>query len=472
MNPDTPAPSSSGRASAALRDRWAVARASRTVRSIGVLVGGTATAHAITALAMPVSSRLYSPEDFSAAAVFAGLVAILSVAACLRFDLAIALPESDEEAADLLALAVLFAVLAASVTAIALLVIPAAWLELLGEPAVVPWLWLVPLGVLVGGAYLALQMWFVRRSGFRAIAVSRIAQSSSAAAAQLGLGFARLTPLGLIVGQLLNSGAGALWLGTSVLLRERAFLRGVSLSGMRRAFTKYRRFPLYSTWEALANACSIYLPILLIAALSTGAEPGYLTLAIFLLQTPMSLLGNAIGQVYLSDAPKALAEGRLDTFTLQSFRTLVRAAAGPLAFLAIASPAAFGLVFGDAWWRAGVLVSWMAPWFFAQFVTSPISTSLHLVGRQRAAMVLQIAGLILRSGGVVAASVSLPSGISEAYAVTGVVFYAAYFVTIAVVLKFRWVDLLRALGNGLPLAALGAIAGGFAWGAIWLLRIA
>jgi O-antigen/teichoic acid export membrane protein len=311
-------------------------------------------------------------------------------------------------------------------------------------------------------------MWFVRRSAFRSIATSRIAQSAAAATAQISLGVARQAPVGLMVGQLLNVGAGAVWLGGAALARDWRLLRHVTVERMARAFAKHRRFPLFSTWEALANASSTQVPILLIAAFAAGPEPGYVTLAIFLLQTPMALLGNSIGQIYLADAPKAQSEGRLKLYTLEFLRASVRAAAGPMAFIGIASPVAFGFVFGQPWARSGILVSWMVPWFFAQFVTSPISTALHILSRQREAMILQVSGLLLRSGGVVLASLLLPARISETYAITGFVFYAAYLSTIARVLRLRWVDLAIALRDGLPLGVAGAGAGGLVAMALFL----
>ena len=62
------------------------------LRAVGVLVGGTATAHAITALSMPIVTRLYAPTDMSLLAIFASLLQILYVAICLRFDIALSLP--------------------------------------------------------------------------------------------------------------------------------------------------------------------------------------------------------------------------------------------------------------------------------------------------------------------------------------------------------------------------------------------
>lgn len=72
--------------------------------SVGVLAGGTGLSQAIMLAMSPVLTRIYSPTDFSMLAAYTALTSILSVAACLRFDIAIPLPEAEHEAANLLGL--------------------------------------------------------------------------------------------------------------------------------------------------------------------------------------------------------------------------------------------------------------------------------------------------------------------------------------------------------------------------------
>jgi O-antigen/teichoic acid export membrane protein len=400
------------------------------VRSIGVLAGGTFAAHAITALAMPISTRLYSPEDFTVVSVFAAVVGILAVAVSLRMDLAVALPESEEDAAALLVMSVIFAAATSGLLALVGSLVPRAAYEVLNLPGLLPYLWLIPPAVFITSVYVSLQMWFVRQKRFGPIARSRAGQATAAAVGQIGLGAMGVAPLGLIVGNALNSGAGAVTLGLGFLLRDRGLLAGLKFSRLKALFRTYDRFPKFSVAEALANAAAIHAPMLVIAALQIGPEAGYLTLALFLLQAPMALLGNAVGQVFLSGAPEAEREGRLTSFTVDVFTNLLRTGMGPLLFAAIVSPFAFGLVFGSDWVRAGVLVAWLAPWFLLQFVTVPIATSLHVIGRQRLAMVLQTTGLIVRLGAVVAAGFLARPWIAEVYAVSGFVFYALCLVAV------------------------------------------
>lgn len=429
------------------------------IRSIGVLVGGTSVAHAITALVMPISTRLYTPHDFTVAAAFTSLLAMISVVACLRFDIAIPLPERDLEAVNLLSLSAISAIAVALLTALALAALPSTAFVALAEPQLLPLLWLLPIAVLIAGLYLALQMWYVRTQAFGVVARSRIAQSTLAAGGQISLGVLGHAPLGLIVGQMMNYGAASLTLGGRFLIRERALWRQVSLPGMAAAFRSNVRFPRYSVWEALANAASIHLPILIIVALAAGPEAGYLTLAMFLLQAPMAVIGNAAAQVYLSGAPEAYRGGSLADYTQTHLGGLLRVATPPLLFLALVSPSAFGLIFGEAWVRAGVLVTWMVPWFLMQFATSPISTALHVVGHQRSAMILQMTGLAVRVGVVVIVGFTAKSWISESYALSSFIFYGMYMAVVVRAVGLTLHDIVSAARGALRFGFLGLGAG-------------
>ena len=66
-------------------------------RGAATLMTGTALAHGIKIAATPVLTRLYGPAEFGVFAVFLAMLNLTSVAACLRFEMAISLPEEDQE---------------------------------------------------------------------------------------------------------------------------------------------------------------------------------------------------------------------------------------------------------------------------------------------------------------------------------------------------------------------------------------
>jgi len=435
-------------------------RADGFVRSVSVLVGGTALAHGITALSLPLVTRLYTPSDFSVLAVFTGLFAILSVAACLRFDVAIPIPEDDGDAANVLGLALISSAVVSAAVAFGVLIAPDILAGWLNQPALQRYLWLLPPAVMLAGSYSALQFWFVRRKAFGSIARTRIAQSCAGAGTQIGFGLLGWAPLGLVLGQALNSGAGAIGLGYRLAATESGRLGTISWARMRAMFSAYDRFPKLSTFEALSNSAGMQLPIIMVAALAAGPEAGYLVLAAYVMQAPMGLLGTAISQVYFSRAPDEHRAGRLGAFTARVFGGLMKGGVGPLVFAGIVAPTVFGIIFGQDWARAGVLVSWMTPWFVMQFLSVPVSSALLVTDNQKAALALQVSGLILRVAAVYLASFLTPDFIAEAYAVSGFVFYLVYVGIVLRVVSARTADISSAVRSGLPAILMWSSGGG------------
>lgn len=419
-------------------------------RAVGVVVGGTALGHAITAAAMPALTRLYTPTEFGMLAIFSAAFAIVAVAVCLRYELAVAIAIADDEAANLLAVAI---VVAAAVSgALALVVVPAAsplaaWL---GQPALAPHVWLLPVCTFLAGAFAALQSWLVRRHQFPTLARTRVAQSVAASGTQIALGVASVGPIGLIAGPIVNSGAGCLSALQRLLRHERPVLRTINPEHMLRVARLHSRFPRFSAAEALANSASIQLPVMLISALGSSAEAGYLMLAMMVVQAPMALLGSAVSQVYLSRAPQEARAGTLGNFTAEVIGSLLRSGVGPLLCLGIAAPFIFPPIFGEAWLRAGAVVAWLTPWFVVHFVTAPVSMALHVIGRQRLALMLQLGGLGLRVGAVLIAANVAGGRLSEAYALSGLAFYLLHFVVVARVAGCHLSQLFLATKIALP----------------------
>lgn len=140
-----------------LRDRIkALLPSGGFLRNVSVLAGGAALAQGLSILAAPLLSRLYAPEDFGVLGVYASLLAIAGVVASLRYELAIPLPEDDAVAGDVLRLALVTCVLISAVAGLVVLVFGSWLVSVLNAPGLAPYLWLLPLGVLVLGLYQAL----------------------------------------------------------------------------------------------------------------------------------------------------------------------------------------------------------------------------------------------------------------------------------------------------------------------------
>lgn len=435
-----------------LNTRLARLRAGGFAPAVGLLVSGTAIGHAITAVAMPVLTRLYTPDDFGLFAVFSAALAIVAVAACLRYEIAIPIPQAEDTAANLLAVAVCAAVLVSAASALAVLpagAIVAGWL---GQPRLESYLWLLPLAILLSGVYAAQQYWLLRHKQFALLARTRISQSAAASGSQLALGAAGASAFGLLTGPVVNLAAGCLRVAPHLFRQRQRLLPAIGAARMWQAARSHANFPLFSTAEALANSAAIQLPVMLIAALASSAEAGQLMLAMYVVQAPMALLGTAVGQVYLTRAAEAWRVGQLGALTTSVVAGLLRTGVGPLLFLGLAAPFLFGPLFGADWRRAGTIVAWLTPWFVMQFLASPVSMALHVAARQRLAMLLQLAGLALRCGAVLLAHQLFGAYLTEAYALSGLLFYLAGLLATAAVANCEAAQFRAAIaGAALPI---------------------
>ena len=427
-------------------------------RAISLLVGGAAIAHLITALSLPIISRLYSPEEFGVLAVFNSVVAITAIAACLRFDIAVPLPEDEAEGFNLLVLSFLVAASVSVLIGIVLFLFYEPIVLFSRQPNLGYGLWLVPFAVFFTASSSALQNWCVRQKAFSAIAQSRIAQSGGASAIQFLGALHHFGPIALMLGSMCNSGAGVLILGPRIF---RYFSKNiVSWRRIKSLAVHYKAFPRYSAIESFLNIAAMQLPIIMISSMVAGKEAGYLLLAISVLQAPMALFGVAVGQVYLSHAPGEERSGTLSTFTIETTRLLVKAGVGPLLAAGCIAPFIFPPIFGEGWGRAGVILAWMTPWFIMQFITSPVSMALIVTGHQRRAMLLQLMNFILRPLSVLIFWIVGSGWITEAYAVSGFLVYFIYFAVVSRTIRTPMSALASALWQAwLPIIGWLAAAG-------------
>ncbi|KAF0279731.1 oligosaccharide flippase family protein [Spiribacter aquaticus] len=368
----------------------------RFIRSVSILAGGTAAGQIIVVAASPVLTRLYSPEDFGLLAVFASLLGILGVVASLRFELAIPLPESDDEAASLTVLSLLVVVgMALLATAI---VIPwrAPIAAAVNAPLLEDYIWLLPLGLFLMGVYQVFNYWAIRTKSYPAIARTKLTQAVSMIAVQIG-GYA-LGPVSLLLGRAFGQAAGTSTLGSLAFVSRREAFRKVTLSGVYKAAARYCNFPLYSSWAGLLNAGGSQIPPILFSAFYSAGAAGLYILAHRVIAMPMTLVGSAIADVFMPNAIDAVREARLRDSVASLQRQLAWIALPPAALLFVAAPEAFRVAFGADWEQAGYMIRWLTPMLVLQFVVSPLSRIFVVLQRQRLSLLLQANLFLLRLG--------------------------------------------------------------------------
>lgn len=340
------------------------------------LVTGTTFAQIIAVLASPLLTRLYGPEAFGFLALFTSITSIIGVVACMRYELAIMLPKTDEEAANLLGLCLLCVVVISGLTVPALYFGGDAILSLLRAPGLEPYLILVPVFVFISGVFLALDYWNSRTKHFGRLSVARITSSLATTGTQLGAGFAGYATGGSLIGaKLVGSAVSTGVLGGQIWRDDRALLcRSISWRGMLEGLKRYKKFPLIDSSSALMNTVSWQLPAFLLTAFFSPVVVGFYSLGFMVLQMPMSLIGSAIAQVFFQRASEAYHQGTLTQLTENLFAVLLKLSVLPMLLLAIAGEELFLVVFGVAWGEAGIYAQILSFWAIFWFISSPLST--------------------------------------------------------------------------------------------------
>lgn len=373
------------------------------------LAGGTTIAQAITVLSLPILARLYPADAFGTAGLFTSLVTIASVIACLRYEFAIMLPSSDEEAANVFGIAFMTPLLFGVLGAIFLVFAGNELVTLLNAPALLNYLWLLPIALWLAGMYQALNYWNSRSKRFGRLSVALVGASATSTTLQLTAGVAgQATAGGLIVGSTAGTAVATGALGIQIWRDQSRLLRdSIRPRRMRQNLLRFRKFPLVDSWGALVNNLAWQMPLLLLSVFFTQTIVGYYAMAFRTIQLPMALIGISIGQVFYQRASVARNDPEaLSSVVLSVFDKLVVIMMIPGIFLTILGQDLFTVVLGKQWAEAGFYVQLLGPWTLVWFIASPLSSLFSVLEYQGRALVVHLSVLLSRTAALIIGGVN------------------------------------------------------------------
>jgi O-antigen/teichoic acid export membrane protein len=404
------------------------ARRSEYVAGVAKLATGAALAQAIGLAAAPVITRLYTPADYGVYASFAALAAIAGTAAALRYDLAVVLPERDEEAAWTvgLCLGLIAAVVAVLSVALGIAWVASPWLR--GQP-VAPLLWLLPPATAFSAAGLVAASWANRKRAYGALARVRVAAAVLPPAVSVGTYFiAGSTALGLTLGWVAGL-AATLALSLRVLRRAGAPLPSPLPAARARwgeMARRYRQFPRFNLGMTVLEQLTASLPVLAFATLFSPAAAAWFALANNVLRMPAALVGQALSQVFYERAARLRgAPHELRRLLGRTLLPLAGVSAAVLAGALLLAPAVFSLVFGREWAPAGEYARLLAPSIAVALLTSPVSLLPAVLGRQQVHLAISLLSYAARVAGIAV-------GVAMGSAGAAVLFYALGEVVVGV----------------------------------------
>lgn len=339
---------------------------------------GSAGGQGLLLLASPILTRLYSPADFGALAVLTALSAVLGVLATLRWEAGMVLPRRDAEARALGWLGLGSAFIISLLTYIVISLWPSIIAALTGGNGVETIIWLLPVTIMAISLHKILSAWMVRKEQFARLGQRNFLVGVGQLIVQVGLGFAGLKPVGLLLGL-----AGGRLAGTGGAFGGDGFFENgfPARRTLRRVAIRYRRFPLVSSLSAFVNSLGLQAPVLILSAFYGSTGFGLLALTIRVITAPVGLIADAVSQHFESIASKAIKQdvSRLAPILRKTLLRQVLLGAAPTVFLVSLGPWFFATIFGADWRMAGVYAQVLAIGYYCQFIVSPVSKTLLLL---------------------------------------------------------------------------------------------
>ena len=355
------------------------------VRNVLTLMSGTAFAQVLNIVSVIIMGRLFEPEAVAIFALVLGAAQMVSPVAAGRYELAIVLPEKDDEARQLLKLATLINAVVALVLTVSMIFLAPTVADLLtsdGDKHLVPELakWLYAAGPL---AWLITQLttmtyWLTRTKNFKQVAQNKIHQVTSVTGFQAGAGLLHLGVFGLVVAALVGYSMSLI-----NLLRHTRGQYAVTgpVASMRTLAAEHKKMPLLNGPNALVDSVRLSGILMMISALFSVAASAQFSLAWRALQAPMSLINAAVSQVFFPQLAR-VARGRMLSVVRKAVLRGVLLGIVPFGLIWLLSPWLIPFVLGARWQVAGLVAQVLVPWLFMNFITSPISTVFVVVRRQ------------------------------------------------------------------------------------------
>jgi O-antigen/teichoic acid export membrane protein len=373
------------------------------LKNVSIMFTGSATGQMVSILLSPVLTRLYSPEQVGILSVYLAILTILVVVASLRYELALPLVATEEDAINLVAVCGCALIATTTMIAIAAFAIPeealeAVWPTPINASHIAGFRALLVIGFsCLGGYFIALYLatW---QGAYRAIARTRLYQGIVGPLTQIGLGAAGLGAPGLLIGSILGQSTGTVSLFHGLLQMRRTLLCAISVRRMVALARRYCRFPLIASWAALIDKAGGNQLLYLLVTVEYSAQiAGFIFLAERIIARPLLLVGTSILQVFIGEAGKT-AGTEPERFRKRFYQIISRQfllAGAWVMSTNLAATFLFPIVFGARWGNAVIYLEAMSVCYLAQAVVLPVFHTLQIMEKQAIAAAWQLGRLLL-----------------------------------------------------------------------------
>ena len=356
----------------------------------------TALSQAVLVVAIPATTRLYTPAEFGEFGMFMSFLSVAALALCLRFDTAIASVSQKRQAAALLVVCVALILPMSILSTVVLWVMwRNDWLSFGSLPlAILP---MMVAALFATGLFIALRFWLAQQLRFRELGSALLRQSIGRAVAPIVFGLSGFSQFGLVAGEIIGRSFAIRQIAVDAIATCRRLLRRCDGRYYSLLIRRNWKYPGILLPSSVLDAAAAAMPVPLLWTLFGPDVAGYFALVGRIASVPGSVVAASVADVLQGHLARSVNVG-----VLEARRQLLSVAgalslAGAAIFVPIALLARWGVpaVFGDQWQSAGILLAILSPAFLAAFVVSPLSRALVVVNRLELKPIADVALLVL-----------------------------------------------------------------------------
>lgn len=353
------------------------------------LFAGNAVAFVVPAALYPFLSRIFTPEDYALFGLYISAFSLLEIASAGRYDLAVVLPEKDEDAQNI----VIGGILISMGYSLFILIVMSFTKDFIAtslhNPGFANWLLVLPTSLFFVSVSKMCNAWLIRKKKFKASSVNKASQKFAEGSTQVALGVILKTSNGLILGDI----AGRFF--NAILSLYQSINSGLSNArvdqhAIRSNLNRYLEFPKFNIVPSMLNALGALLPVFIVSSYYSVEASGSFNFSRIILSVPFALISAGVSQVLMQQISEKRQNRHSiahDIFSV-AWKLALLSVVG-LSVLFLAGPALFAFVFGEKWRLAGEFTSILIFSYAVSFIVSPFSILLLVLEKVRWASLWQ-----------------------------------------------------------------------------------
>lgn len=361
-------------------------------KSVALVASGTMAAQIINVITTPIITRLYSSDVYGVLSVYNSTVSILVIGSSLAFQKAIPIVDSDHNAKTMLENCIGINCLYSLTVFFACLIFGKHLFVKVGIGELYNTRWIIPLGVFFVGVYEIFLQWIYRKRTYSLIPKTRLVQAFAGCGVKLIGGYLFGSPFILLMGAIINQGAGLFTLYKKVREDVHEDKRIESLKNHFAILFRYKKFMSFSLPADFFSTFAGHIPVLMLSSFFGTAISGYYGLANSIINLPVGLVIVSISRVFYAEAAKIGKNNpkEIKRLCVKISKIIFAIIIIPALITIFWGPQLFSFVFGKEWYEAGYFARLMMGMVVSYCIVLPVGRIYEILEKQNYDFVINL----------------------------------------------------------------------------------